>query len=62
MMKQMRKDGLEPDAYTYSGVITACGKGRKATKALSLLDEMVEQYGEHRAEKYPIRHRGRSVT
>ena len=62
MMKQMRKDGLEPDAYTYSGVINACGKGRKATKALSLLDEMVEQYGEHRAEKYPIRHRGRSVT
>ena len=45
MMEQMRQDGVELDVYTYSGAITACGKGGKPTKALSLLDEM-EQIGE----------------
>jgi pentatricopeptide repeat protein len=32
---------LRPDAYTYGSLIAACAKVRDATKALSLLDEML---------------------
>lgn len=46
MMKQMTKDGVAFDVYTYSGAITACGKGGKADKAVELLDEMVDEHGE----------------
>lgn len=45
MMKQMLKDGVAFDVFTYSGAITACGKGGKADKAIALLDEMVDEYG-----------------
>ena len=37
---------LRPDAYTYGSVIAACAKVRDATKALSLLDEMLEKSDE----------------
>ena len=37
---------LRPDAYTYGSIIAACAKGRDATKALSLLDEMLEKSDE----------------
>ena len=46
MMKQMEKDGVAFDAFTYSAAIVACGKGGKPRKALELLDEMVEVHGE----------------
>ena len=37
---------LRPDAYTYGSLIAACAKVRDATKALSLLDEMLEKSDE----------------
>lgn len=46
MMKQMEKDGVAFDAFTYSAAIVACGKGGKPRKALELLDEMVKVHGE----------------
>lgn len=46
MMEQMQKDGLDYDVYTYTGAITACGKGGQPEKVLGLLDEMVDEYGE----------------
>lgn len=46
MMKQMEKDGVAFDEFTYSSAIVACGKGGKPKKALKLLDEMVNVYGE----------------
>lgn len=46
MMKQMQTDDIDFDVYTYSGAITACGKGGQARRALSLLGEMVKNHGE----------------
>ena len=37
---------LRPDAYTYGSLIAVCAKVRDATKALSLLDEMLEKSDE----------------
>ena len=37
---------LRPDAYTYGSLIAACAKVRDPTKALSLLDEMLEKSDE----------------
>jgi len=37
---------LRPDAYTYGSLIAACAKVRDATKALTLLDEMLEKSDE----------------
>ena len=47
MMKQMLKDGLAFDVFTYSGAISACGKGGRADKAIELLDEMTNDYGKN---------------
>ncbi|CAN0561657.1 unnamed protein product, partial [Ectocarpus sp. 12 AP-2014] len=45
MMKQMEKDGIAFDEFTYSSVIVACGRGGQPRKALELLDEMVQVHG-----------------
>lgn len=50
MMKQMEKDGVGFDEFTYSAAIVACGKGGKPRKALELLDEMVRLHGEQKKE------------
>ena len=36
----MLQQGLQPDVFAYSTVISACGKGRMAIKALLLLGEL----------------------
>lgn len=51
MMKQMEKDGIAFDEFTYSSVIVACGRGGQPRKALELLDEMVQVHGEPRVSK-----------
>lgn len=40
MMEQMEKDGLEPDLWTFTAAITACGKAGEVFRALDLLKEM----------------------
>lgn len=57
MMEQMQKDGLDYDVYTYTGAITACGKGGQPEKVLGLLDEMVEEYGERATKMVLLRGR-----
>lgn len=47
MMKQMEKDGIAFDEFTYSSVIVACGRGGQPRKSLELLDEMIQVHGEH---------------
>ena len=40
MLEQMRSEGIEPNVITYSAAISACEKGKKWEKALSLLEQM----------------------
>ena len=42
MLKQMRSEGIERNAITYSPAILACEKGGQGEKTLSLLTEMAD--------------------
>lgn len=53
MMEQMQKDGIAFDVFTYSGAISACGKGGEAAKALGMLDDMEKQHGKIRSFFFP---------
>lgn len=45
LMKEMRADGISPDAFTFSTAITACGRAGRWELALHLLDEMATSAG-----------------
>ena len=40
LMAEMREEGIEPDGFTYTTAITACGKAGQWERALDLLDDM----------------------
>jgi pentatricopeptide repeat protein len=40
VLKEMRKQGLTPDVYSYCSAIMACEKCHRWREALSLLDDM----------------------
>lgn len=42
LLECMRRDGLAPDVYSYTGCIDACAKEGQWIKATRLLDEMPE--------------------
>lgn len=51
LMKEMRADGISPDAFTFSTAITACGRAGRWELALDLLDEMATSAGHHQPQR-----------
>lgn len=51
LMKEMRADGIIPDAFTFSTAITACGKAGRWELALHLLDEMASSAGHNQPQR-----------
>ena len=39
----MRQQGLQPDAFSYTAVLSACGKGWMPERALQLLGQVQRQ-------------------
>ena len=40
LLEQMKKEGVEPDAYSYSGAISACASAGRWKEALDLMSQM----------------------
>lgn len=40
LLEQMKKEGVEPDAYSYSGAISACASAGRWQEALDLMSQM----------------------
>jgi pentatricopeptide repeat protein len=40
LLEQMRKEGVEPDGFSYSSAISCCGAGGKWKEALELIETM----------------------
>jgi pentatricopeptide repeat domain-containing protein 1 len=40
LLEQMKKDGLEPDGFSYSAAISCCGTGGRWEEALRLIETM----------------------